>query len=63
MNDQPRLIKEEEKKETKQLTEEKESEKRKTKKRHKGECSKCGKIHFNCFCCEDPASCPIHGHL
>ncbi len=28
-----------------------------------GKCGKCGKIHFNCFCCENPETCPIHGHI
>ena len=57
------------KKEIKEGIEEKEIKKEenliteKKKRRHKGECSKCGKIHFNCFCCEDPESCPIHGHI
>ena len=27
-----------------------------------GQCYKCGKFHFNCFCCEDPNGCPIHGN-
>ena len=26
-------------------------------------CSKCGKIYFNCFCCENPETWPIHGHI
>ena len=26
------------------------------------QCPKCGKTHFNCFCCENPKTCPIHGY-
>ena len=63
-------IKKEGKEDIKEAKEEKEIKKEenliieKKKGRHKEhECSKCGKIHFNCFCCEDPESCPIHGHI
>jgi len=28
--------------------------------RPKGDCPKCGGVHFNCFCCIDPNNCPIH---
>ena len=62
-------ISDEEKKEKKETIEEKEINKEeneikeKKKRRHKNSCRNCGKIHFNCFCCEDPETCPIHGHL
>ena len=27
----------------------------------KGDCPKCGGVHFNCFCCfSGPEKCPIH---
>ena len=28
----------------------------------KGDCPKCGGVHFNCFCCFDRENCPIHNH-
>ena len=36
---------------------------KKYRKEMKGDCPICGCIHFNCFCCQDPETCPIHGHL